>query len=90
MLDLLNDLDRILATDTHFMMGVWIKDAKAQGTTEQVQKFNITFTMSHGNWKVANLLFKVGFSFVFFPDFLFGRVCFEFHKRCVELLDLDF
>ena len=36
MLNLLNDLDRILATDSHFMMGNWIKDARAQGVTEQV------------------------------------------------------
>ena len=37
MLDLLHDLDRILSCDSHFMMGVWIRDAKLMGTTEVVR-----------------------------------------------------
>jgi len=35
-LDVLNDLDRILSTDPHFMMGKWIDSARAQGSTMQV------------------------------------------------------
>ena len=35
-LDLLIDMDRILSTDPHFMMGRWISDARNMATNEQV------------------------------------------------------
>ena len=42
-LDVLSDLDRVLSTDPHFMMGRWIEDAKARGSTQQVCSNDIFF-----------------------------------------------
>nr|CAB3264194.1 alpha-N-acetylglucosaminidase [Phallusia mammillata] len=43
LIELVDDFDRILSTDSHFMMGCWIKDAKALATTmqeKQLYEFN--------------------------------------------------
>ena len=37
-LDLLLDLDTVLVTDRHFLLGAWLEDAKALGTNEQEKK----------------------------------------------------
>jgi alpha-N-acetylglucosaminidase len=37
-LDLLNDLERILSTDRHFMLGSWIEAAKKIGSNDEEKK----------------------------------------------------
>ena len=41
-LDLLDDLDTLLQTDVHFLMGRWIADARALGTYDL--KFDLGMT----------------------------------------------
>ena len=43
LLGLLADLDTLLASDEHFLLGRWLEDAKALGTTEaekQLYEYN--------------------------------------------------
>ena len=35
LLSLLNDLDMLLASDSHFLLGTWIQAARANGVTDQ-------------------------------------------------------
>ncbi len=39
MLDLINDMDKLLATNTNFLMGKWINDARALGINEVEKKY---------------------------------------------------
>ena len=42
LLEIFDDLDRILASGEHFLLGSWLKDAKALGTN-QMEKFNYEY-----------------------------------------------
>ena len=39
MLDLLDDMETLLQTDTHFLMGRWISDARATGNASYCVSF---------------------------------------------------
>ena len=47
LLDVLRDLDRVLSTDSHFLMGNWIEAARAQGSSEQVFLWLLHHVISH-------------------------------------------
>lgn len=43
MIDLLQDLDELLQTESNFLLGRWIADAKSCGTTEEVFNYEFLF-----------------------------------------------
>lgn len=46
MLDCLDDIDRILSSHEKFLLGVWLKDAKAMGYNQLVRRFEVNIMIS--------------------------------------------